>query len=199
MDFYAFVTNSFILDKPSWQLWLMGLSVERAVSYIQHKKLVQTPSADVLRTFITTQYRNYELLTPHLETPKTLHSQLLIPLPPSLKSHLLTTYYSFDDRVLRELMGKKLSSRTRKELDDVVDKTKIPLGGCRRMFDNLKRVAKKIEDLEGDMVRFIQTDFLLPREMAGQYANVIFISNYRLETNKRKLGHLQFADFSYGG
>ncbi|KAJ3042482.1 hypothetical protein HDV00_007253 [Rhizophlyctis rosea] len=144
-----------------------------------------------------TWYRTFELLTPHLESPKTLYSQLLYTLPHSLKAHLISSYYSFDERVVRELMGKKLSSRARKELDDVVERTKVPLAGCRRMFDNLKRVAKKIEDSEGDMIRVIQSEFLLSREVASQYANIIFISNYRLDTTKRKLSHLQFSDFTY--
>ena len=41
-------------------------------------------------------------------------------------------YYEFDPLVVRELLGKKLTSKQRKDLDDVSEKTKVPLKSCRR-------------------------------------------------------------------
>ena len=43
-------------------------------------------------------------------------------------------YFSFDEHcfVVRELLGKKLSSRLRNNLDDIADKTGVPLKSCRR-------------------------------------------------------------------
>lgn len=40
-------------------------------------------------------------------------------------------YYAFDDAVIRELLGKKLSSRHRKDLDEVSEKTHVQLKSCR--------------------------------------------------------------------
>jgi len=40
-------------------------------------------------------------------------------------------YYDFDDAVIRELLGKKLSSRHRKDLDEVSEKTGVVLRSCR--------------------------------------------------------------------
>jgi hypothetical protein len=40
-------------------------------------------------------------------------------------------YYEFDDAVIRELLGKKLSSRHRKDLDEVSEKTCVLLKSCR--------------------------------------------------------------------
>lgn len=45
---------------------------------------------------------------------------------------MVEQYYQFDDDVVRELLGKKLNHRTRKDLDDVCEKTGISLGSCRR-------------------------------------------------------------------
>lgn len=59
-----------------------------------------------------------------------------------------------------------MSSRARKELDDVCSKTRVPVGGCRRMFDNMKRIMKKVEDGEGLVVEIIMAEFLVPRELA---------------------------------
>jgi hypothetical protein len=43
----------------------------------------------------------------------------------------LYRYYEFDDAVIRELLGKKLSSRHRKDLDEVSEKTSLLLKSCR--------------------------------------------------------------------
>lgn len=44
---------------------------------------------------------------------------------------IINRYYSVDDVVVRELLGKKLSSRHRKDLDEVADKTGVKLKSCR--------------------------------------------------------------------
>lgn len=45
---------------------------------------------------------------------------------------LPSRYYEFDDSIVREILGKKLSSRHRKDLDEVSEKTNVPLKSCRR-------------------------------------------------------------------
>ncbi|KNC96512.1 uncharacterized protein SPPG_08101 [Spizellomyces punctatus DAOM BR117] len=197
MDFSVFVANTLVVDKSIWHVWLMGLSVEQATVYVQKKHPNLSSNIPALRSFITSQYRNFELLEHYLHRPKTLHTQLLFPMPSETKSYLIETYYSFDERVVREFLGKKFSSRVRKDLEDVCEKTRVPLGGCRRMFDNFKRIVKTVEDADSNMVLLIQKEFLLPRVLANQYAHIIFINNYRLDTFKRRLAHIRFSDFDY--
>ncbi|KAI9363387.1 acidic fibroblast growth factor binding protein [Zopfochytrium polystomum] len=194
----TYVTMEFTLDKSIWHLWLMGLSVEQAVHYVRQKMPTPTDSV-LLKSFVLSQYRNYELLEHHLHRPKHLMSQLLFPLPKETKQFLIESYYSFDGRVLREVLGKKLSSRIRKELDEAREKSGIPVAGCKRMFDNFKRISKRVEDLDGDIVKIIQADFLLPAQLASQYAHIVFINFYRLDTSKKRLASLQFADFEFIG
>jgi len=43
----------------------------------------------------------------------------------------LFRYYDFDDSVMREILGKKLSARQRKDLDEVCEKTGVNLKSCR--------------------------------------------------------------------
>lgn len=40
-------------------------------------------------------------------------------------------YYEIDDIVIREFLGKKLSSKHRKDLDEVSEKTSIAIKSCR--------------------------------------------------------------------
>ena len=41
-------------------------------------------------------------------------------------------YYAFDEAFVREVLGKKLSKGTKKDLDDISTKTGITLKSCRR-------------------------------------------------------------------
>lgn len=44
----------------------------------------------------------------------------------------LCRYYAFDDGFVREVLGKKLSKGTKKDLDDISAKTGVTLKSCRR-------------------------------------------------------------------
>jgi len=48
------------------------------------------------------------------------------------KQRLIEAYYSLDGVLCREILGKKLSSRLRKELDEISEKTNLHLKSCRR-------------------------------------------------------------------
>lgn len=104
-------------------------------------------------------------------------------------------YYNLDDSVTREILGKKLSSRYRKDLDEVADRTGIRLKSCRRQFDNVKRIFKCVEELPGSVTNNIKQNFLLPDELARKYSVIVFIACLRFETAKRRLQYLDFSDF----
>uniref|UniRef100_A0A8D0GWD3 FGF1 intracellular binding protein n=1 Tax=Sphenodon punctatus TaxID=8508 RepID=A0A8D0GWD3_SPHPU len=98
---------------------------------------------------------------------------------------------------VREVLGKKLSKGTKKDLDDISAKTGVTLKSCRRQFDNFKRVFKAVEELRGSLVENIQQHFLLSDRLARDYAAVVFFANSRFETGKKKLQFLTFEDFAF--
>jgi len=98
---------------------------------------------------------------------------------------------------VREVLGKKLSKGTKKDLDDISTKTGITLKSCRRQFDNFKRVFKVVEEMRGSLVDNIQQHFLLSDRLARDYAAIVFFANNRFETGKKKLQYLSFGDFAY--
>ena len=92
----------------------------------------------------------------------------------------------------REILGKKLSGKNRKDyLTDVSERTKVNLKSCRRQFDNVKRVYKAVEEMPGNLITNIQNQFSLHELLARRYASVVFIANNRFETNKRKRQYLR--------
>jgi hypothetical protein len=91
---------------------------------------------------------------------------------------------------MREILGNKLSSRQRKDLDKVSETTGVNLRSCRsefkpnmiecviflsweiiacflfrRQFDNAKRIFKATEEMTGSMHQNIKTNFLLSDDL----------------------------------
>lgn len=73
------------------------------------------------------------------------------------------------------------------------EKTGVPLKSCRRQFDNVKRIFKTVEEMQGPIVQNIQKLFFLPEELARRYGCIVFIGCLRFETAKRKLQYLTFS------
>ena len=121
-------------------------------------------------------------------------------LDPASQARLVALYYSLDSAVLRELLGRKLSSRLRKDLDETAERTgvslylslqtvtlfhcyQVSLRSCRRQFDNFKRVLKSVEEQPGNLQQNIRTAFLLPDPLAQTYTVAVFITLHRSATS----------------
>ena len=197
----VFVCDPLDIIPQVFSLWLSGYSTEEAFK----RRLLSEPEASkqfpdfpsLLRSETVDQFRIFLILDPYLQSPPTFLTQDLVQLPTATKKALIEQYYAFDESVVREFFGKKLSSRNRKDLDDVSEKTEVCLKSCQRQFDNIKQVLRVVDDYEGSLVENIRTQFILPEELARSYASVVFISHNRFETNKRKLSHLTFSDFTF--
>jgi hypothetical protein len=107
----------------------------------------------------------------YLQTPSRLKEQLLFQFDPAmgdgnLVSRLVEKYYEYNPVVMREL----LNCNKRKDLDDICEKLNIKnVKSCRRQFDNLKRISRKVIDdsIKGySLSKLIRDYFLLPNRMA---------------------------------
>lgn len=121
---------------------------------------------ELVASDVLDHYRTYSLLERLLFAPTKLSEQPSFQLEPLSQHLLIEKYYNLDDTVAREILGKKLSSRYRKDLDEVADRTGIRLKSCRRQFDNVKRIFKCVEELPGNVTNNIKQNFLLPDELA---------------------------------
>ncbi|CAH1790912.1 unnamed protein product [Owenia fusiformis] len=197
VDVDVFVSNNALIDMDIYHLWLDGYSAHEATR-IQQKRGIQQlygATSDMLIEDIMDHYRMFTMLEKFLQTPQKLASQKIFQIKPEMQKALIEKYYEFNPLVVRELLGKKLSSKHRKDLDDVSEKTKVPLKSCRRQFDNIKRVFKTVEEMLGSLVENIKQNYLVSDELANKYAAIVFITNNRFETGKRKLFYLSLDDF----
>ncbi|RWR99982.1 growth hormone-inducible transmembrane-like protein [Dinothrombium tinctorium] len=193
----VFIGNNTLIDPQIYGYWLQGFMAQEAAKLVREKEfhLLGNIHEDLIISDVLDQFRTFCLLEKYLQSPTMLADQWTFQITSKTQRLLVEKYYDFDDCVIREILGKKLSGRNRKDLDDVSEKTGVRLKSCRRQFDNVKRVYKTVEDLSGNLVHNIQTHFLLPEFLAKKYATVVYIANNRFETNKRKLQYLKFDDF----
>jgi hypothetical protein len=151
---------------------------------------------DLLVADLNDNYRLFNLWEGMLHQPIMFSEQLVFQLDPATASQLVEQYYALDSAVVREILGRKLSGRMRKDLDEVSERTGVSLRSCRRQFDNLKRVHRAVEEIQGVFLGNIRTQFLLPELLAEKYSVLVFVACHRFETNKKKLAFLTFEDFS---
>ncbi|KJE93598.1 fibroblast growth factor intracellular binding protein [Capsaspora owczarzaki ATCC 30864] len=189
------VSDPVLLNAGVFNLWLQGDTMDQALKSRYTLEISTQLTTAVIVSDTADQYQLFAILEHYLHNPRYLASQSIVPLAPSLQQTLLDRYYSFDDAVVRELLGKKLSARVRKDLDDVSEKADVSLQNCRRQFDNIKRISRAVEDADGGLEENIQANFLLSPETTRKYARIVFLCGNRFETNKKKLSPLTFSDF----
>lgn len=195
----VYVGNTTMVDPECYKLWLDGFTYYEASSkrYQKFKEAKENFKSEVVRSDTLDNYRLYVAMEKHLRNPTLLKHQAQFQIPPSLCKVLIEQYYELDNVFAREILGKKLSSRNRKDLDEISEITNVRLRSCRRQYDNFKRVFKTVEDMEGPMVKNIQNHFLISEPLAQKYAAIVFFANNRFETSKKRLQYLTFDDFCY--
>eukprot|EP00041_Stephanoeca_diplocostata_P037980 m.1464721 g.1464721 ORF g.1464721 m.1464721 type:complete len:374 (-) comp25135_c0_seq8:4829-5950(-) len=180
------------INNAVFDLWLRGKSYEDAAA---RRRDVEGFSPRIVLQDTMDQYRVYRILQEFLQNPSKLGTQNIISTTPEVRRHLIARYYSFDERFMLEIAGKQLSSRLRKDLDDVSENTGISLVSCRRQFDNLRRVFRRVEDQPGQLHDLIASKFMLEPTLAHIYAQLVFICNNRLSLDKKNLTGMPLEPF----
>jgi len=190
----VFVGNFATIDFDLFSLWLSGLSVAEAVPvWLRDNRSAISDyfvSQDIIVSDIENNWRLFSMLeTTFTNTCQTAPLQLCA----CDKRRAIESYHSLDPTFCREIFGRKLNSKLRKDLDEVADKTNILVRSCRRQFDNIKKISKAVEDgSPKNYIGIISRDFLLSKSLAEKYAALVFAAAFRLELGKKKLSFLTF-------
>ncbi|XP_057315720.1 acidic fibroblast growth factor intracellular-binding protein-like isoform X1 [Hydractinia symbiolongicarpus] len=195
-EFSVCFTDPLIVDMTLFWEWLIGASeIESA------KKLAVSttnPVGDIPYTIVVQEVREqyvlFRFLQQYLQSPPLLDSPILSSLSPKVKEKLLESYYEFDKEVMREILGKKMSAKLRKDMDDVSERTGIPLRSCQRQFDNIKNIIKTYEDMEGGVMVTLTKQFLFSNSLVQKYYPLVFVFISRFETAKKRLQYLSYDD-----
>ncbi|XP_059728326.1 acidic fibroblast growth factor intracellular-binding protein isoform X1 [Haemorhous mexicanus] len=144
-DLDVFVGNTTLIDEEVYRLWLDGHSVAEAVARRLRGGVLEREgtSVAVLQSDTRDHYRTFQMLERLLHAPPRLLQQLLFQIPPERQALLVQRYYAFDEALARELLGKKLSKGTKKELDEVSARTGVGIRSCRRQGLRRHRVLRQ--------------------------------------------------------
>ncbi|EGG17798.1 hypothetical protein DFA_08798 [Cavenderia fasciculata] len=141
------------------------------------------------------QFRNFSLLRNVLEHPKTLSPHSMFQVDPTSRRLLIEGYYDFDDTFIRELIGRKLTSGQRRDLDDTSEKLRIRLSTCERQFDNLKRISRLVfANIKSSPIDLIINEFCLSRDLSKKYIKILFLCFHRIDISHKRIQPLNTGD-----
>ena len=136
-------------------------------------------------------FRLFEELRPSLEDP--VNVRLFCEIAPGSRMLLFGKFYSFDEVVVRELVGRKLTSRARKDLDEVSEATGILRPSCARQFDNLRRIFDagdengfQVTSPHVSMAALLAAEFNIPTQLATRYSNILWLLYHRFSVHPSK-------------
>lgn len=135
------------ITKKSFRL---DFKASEAVCYLKQKGFGHSMGApiDLIASDVLDHYRTYSLIELYLHAPTKLMEQSCFQLEPHTRDLIIEKYYSIDDVVAREILGKKLTSRYRKDLDEVGDKTCVKLKSCRCVLRDAQRLLNHLNMLK---------------------------------------------------
>ncbi|CAH0477538.1 unnamed protein product [Peronospora belbahrii] len=209
--FEAFLTDPIRVNEDVFGLWLEGHNAgDSLAARLRLSSSVSMPflggnAAAKLRELLwrdtVDQYRLYDKLEHYMSQPNLFRSQLLFQIPPSQKYYMVERYYMRDADVDRWLLGKKLSGRLEKDLDDVAECSGRTLKCCRRHVENLRRVYSVVEErnFHGLLCHAVSEHFLLSEQLASKYACLLFIMHTRFQVHPQHsdTGFLTWLDLRF--
>mmetsp|Transcript_682 Transcript_682/g.1297 ORF Transcript_682/g.1297 Transcript_682/m.1297 type:complete len:582 (-) Transcript_682:35-1780(-) len=205
-SFHVFCSDPVGINLAVFDLWLKGFREEQVVYYRRNLLEVEpeVPESELLLLLYrdaVDQYRLFLLVEEFLEQPTLFERQLITQVSPRTQMYLIQKYYEFDDDVIRELLGRKLTTRARKELDEVAETSNVLLASCNRQFDNLQRVFNAMDErnFEGNILYSIVEQFRFSWDLAERYMCLLFLlyNRFYIQTGRKKTGAIVLEDLEY--
>ena len=173
-----FISDPLIVDLGLFGAWLEGLRVEEAVGYegVSPDEALQ----ELVLADCSDQFRLFWMLQPYFMDPTQPAFQRRYRMLPAMRRLVLDAYYGFDERVMRELLGRKPAPKLRREIEGLREKLNVSQRSVRRQFDNLRRIHTAFEDnarhgFQCYMRDEIMAGWLLSESLAAKYTCVLFL------------------------
>ena len=219
------VTSEIVLDKLSFATWVAGGTAADAAREKEKDLakwlLTARPPHRIENAFdpkwrmarninmheCAEQFQFYEWITPFLNEPTQFRTQSVFVLHPSDVAHMIEAYYSYDEIVMRDILGKPLTKAASRDMQEQAVDFRTKVFSIRRQFDNVKRILTRVEQeiqstkgqqspSERTVLTIIKEDFRLPGELASQYEHIAFLCYNKIETSKSRLNLLDYSEWS---
>ncbi|CAG0887394.1 unnamed protein product [Cyprideis torosa] len=152
----VFVGNHTYIDEKLFQLWIDDGSEPLETT----KKLIDQCSTDAeaegipfdeLLADVSDQLRAFDLLEQTLHAPALLPDIWMYQIEPESSKFVIERYYNIDPRFMREILGKKLGSKLKRDLEEISSRTGVSSSSCRRQYENVRRVFRAVEGCDGNI------------------------------------------------
>lgn len=160
---WAFLADPVYVDFDVYAYWLGGVNASKAAKVYrdEHQQVAEDFAAGAVEAHFHDQYRVFQDLDAFMAQPTVfekhrnyqIHPKLVVELiersalPSAALCSVLTPvdrYYQFTDVFARELVGKRPNNKVRDTMEDVAARVGIPVVSCRRQFENLRRIYKRV-------------------------------------------------------
>eukprot|EP00735_Rhodelphis_limneticus_P004256 TRINITY_DN15827_c0_g1::TRINITY_DN15827_c0_g1_i1::g.22587::m.22587 TRINITY_DN15827_c0_g1::TRINITY_DN15827_c0_g1_i1::g.22587 ORF type:complete len:374 (-),score=27.45,sp/Q9JI19/FIBP_MOUSE/32.69/2e-56,FIBP/PF05427.6/1.9e-73 TRINITY_DN15827_c0_g1_i1:119-1240(-) len=208
--FCVFVGEPILFDVECYNCWLAGLPVQAAASQrmktipdlrqflIDKESETYHSALQMVQDDTLDHYRTYDQLEHYLSEPRLFLSQTVFDLPLQVRRIIIERFYGFEDRLMKEFLAKKLSSKVRKELEDIGDKHGVRLQSCKRQFENARRIVKYLKDIDFQpLLKTIESIFCISPELCARYARITFLWFHRFEIQRKKVQFLEYSDLDH--
>ena len=185
------------VDFSVFDVWLQG-KIESVVFEQVFDNRMKTKWGDaIICSHIHDQFSLFQFLKHYFEHPwnfEVLRYQLDSP----TRNRLINAYYSFNYCFARDLLNHRISSKLRKDVDEIADKFRLSELVCLRYFDNFRLVLNKVEDYDkANIVDHIKNTFMMSDELAKSYGTVVFLQNFKIDVSRKKMQFLTFNDLIF--
>eukprot|EP00727_Mastigamoeba_balamuthi_P007470 m51a1_g3343 hypothetical protein (363) ;mRNA; r:399781-401294 len=189
--FDVFVCDPVRVNLSVFQAFVGGLTAGEAANRPQHSR---AEGPNCFPRHVSHQYHLFRLLAEKLERPAMLRLQQTLQVPQDVLPHVIEIYYSFDDALARELVGKRLTLKERRDIDDVSAHTGIPIASCLRQFDNIRRVYKAIlaEPLKSAQ-DLVAAQFCLSPTLTSRYVRLAFLLENKPNLGGKRMQLLRYS------
>ena len=163
-----------------------------------NKREIEEEVSQMINELVIDQIRNFPLLCKYLGSPNEVRSQTSFNLTNKALRQLVGIFYEIDEIIIRELLGNKFKTTSRKGLEMLAEKISKPYQNIKRGHDNLRNVYKLVVEMRSENQEYIpmlQEKILISADLAERYIRIIFICYHRFETSKQRLLNVTLTHF----
>ena len=206
------------IDVGLFELWTQGKTEEEAAATVLPDSCLSDDVPDIDKELFCSprfaryreasvrhQYHFFIQLSEKLERPMSLEIGLELHVPLSLIHDLVRIFYAFDDSIARQLVGKKLTTGTKKTVEAMAEAAAIPVVSCLRQFDNFRNVCSCLDAefltvsigspraKKRTVEQFLCDTFQFSKEMASRYARFWFLGVHKMRLTARPFDSIPFS------
>eukprot|EP00472_Partenskyella_glossopodia_P010766 CAMPEP_0197530288 /NCGR_PEP_ID=MMETSP1318-20131121/31365_1 /TAXON_ID=552666 /ORGANISM="Partenskyella glossopodia, Strain RCC365" /LENGTH=435 /DNA_ID=CAMNT_0043086045 /DNA_START=129 /DNA_END=1433 /DNA_ORIENTATION=- len=153
---YACISDPVDCDVTLFAKWVRGCTMKECLIHMKEQAMQKYEMRGLMsqrqlyRLFqcvekdIIDQFRVFSMLESSLRRPALRHFRMQ-PINARLEKVLLAEFFAIEDRIMREVLRLRQSSKTKKRLKDIATRLNVRVGYCTRQMENLDIILDYVQ------------------------------------------------------